>query len=90
MHADTPTSPAEVVHSEQLGDAETVMAYFLLQYTGIRATPEQILQVDFAIRDGSAHAGLDYLAVTGKPKIYSNENQAVIPVEIIGDTLAEA
>lgn len=89
MYADAPTSPAEVKQSVQEGDAGTVMAYFLLQFTGVRETPEQILQVDFATRDGSGHAGVDYLAVSGTLKLYPNENQAVIPVEIIGDTLAE-
>ncbi|NCC85837.1 MAG: trypsin-like serine protease [Clostridia bacterium] len=89
MYADVPTSPAEVEHNVQEGDAGTVMVYFLLQFTGERATPEQILQVDFATRDGSARAGEDYLAVTGTLKLYPSENQAVIPVEIISDTLAE-
>lgn len=89
MYADAPTSPAEVERSVQEGDAETVLAYFLLQFTGVRATPEEILQVDFATRDGSARADEDYLAVAGTLKLYPHETQAVIPVEIIDDTLAE-
>lgn len=89
MHADAPTTPAEVKLSVQEGDAYTTMAYFLLQFTGTRTTPGDILQVDFATRDGSARAGEDYLAAAGTLKLYPDETQAVIPVEIIGDTIPE-
>jgi hypothetical protein len=45
--------------------------------------------VDYATRDGSATAGLDYVATSGRLVLYRNETQAVIPVEIIGDRIAE-
>jgi hypothetical protein len=34
-------------------------------------------------------AGSDYIAVSGKLNLYPGENQAVIPVEIVGDTVPE-
>jgi hypothetical protein len=34
-------------------------------------------------------AGSDYIAVSGKLSLYPGENQAVIPVEIVGDTVPE-
>ena len=37
----------------------------------------------------TAKAGQDYLAAFGTLMIYPNENQAVIPVEIMGDTTPE-
>lgn len=89
VYADAPATPAEVKRSVQEGDSGTTIAYFLLEFTGIRETQGQILQVDFATRDGSARAGEDYLAVSGTLKLYPDENQAVIPVEIIGDATAE-
>ena len=70
-------------------DSGNSFAYFLLQFDGVRETPDQILEVDFATRDGSARAGEDYLTVTGTLRLYPNENQVVIPVEIIGDTRNE-
>jgi hypothetical protein len=60
-----------------------------VQFTGVRASPEQWLSVDFATRDGTAKAGQDYLASRGKLILYPGEDQAVIPVEILGDRVAE-
>jgi len=47
------------------------------------------LSVDYATRDGTAKAGEDFLATRGQLVLYPNETQAVIPVEIIGDRVAE-
>jgi hypothetical protein len=60
-----------------------------VQFTGVRSDPNQILSVDYATRDGSALGGTDYLAVSGTLNLYPDENQAVIPVEIIGDSTPE-
>lgn len=88
---DVPTTPAEVKKAVAEGNGGAVSyAYFLLQFTGVRATENEILSVDFATRDGTATAGQDYLAVAGTLKLYPGENQAVIPVEIIGDYQDEA
>jgi hypothetical protein len=61
-----------------------------VQFTGFRSSPDQILSVDFANRDGEAVQGQDYVAARGTLKLYPGEVQAVIPVEIIGDTKPEA
>jgi len=71
------------------GNSGTSYAYFLLQFTGVRGDPDQILSVDFATRNGTASAGSNYIAVRGSLHLYPNENSAVIPVEIIGDTTPE-
>jgi hypothetical protein len=47
------------------------------------------LSVDYVTRDGTALAGSDYIAVSGKLNLYPGENQAVIAVEIVGDTTLE-
>ncbi len=88
-YPDAPTKPAEVKTKIAEGDSGTSYAYFLLQFTGVRSDPGQILSVDYATRDGSALAGSDYLAVSGTLKLYPGENQALIPVEIMGDTAPE-
>lgn len=51
----------------------------------MRSDANQWLSVDYATRDGSAVAGQDYIATNGTLVLYPAENQAVIPVEIIGD-----
>jgi hypothetical protein len=71
------------------GDSGTTYAYFLLQFIGVRSDPNEILSVDYATRDGSALSGSDYLAVSGTLNLYPDENQAVMPVEIIGDSTPE-
>lgn len=88
-YPNAPTSPADVVTRVTEGDSGTSLAYFLLTFTGVRSDPQQILSVDFATRDGTAVAGSDYIAAQGTLRLYPDEEQAVIAVEIIGDTVAE-
>lgn len=88
-YPDAPSRPEVVEKSVQEGDTATAYAYFLVQFTGVRANPEDWLSVDYATRDGTAWAGTDYLAVSGTLILYPGENHAVIPVEIIGDDLYE-
>ena len=84
-----PTKPADVQKAVPEGNSGTSYAYFLLQFTGVRSDPNQWLSVDYTTRDGTAQAGRDYIAARGKLVLYPNENQAVIPVEVIGDVTPE-
>jgi hypothetical protein len=88
-HPDAPTRPEDVKLQLPEGDSGTSFAYFLLQFTGVRSAPDQILSVDYATRDGTAEAGSDYLPVAGRLNLYPGEDQAVIAVELIGDTTPE-
>jgi len=88
-YPDAPTRPEDVKQTVVEGNSGTTNAYFLLQFTGMRSDPNQLLSVDYATRDGTAKAGQDYIAVHGTLVIYPNENQAVIAVEIIGDKIPE-
>jgi len=85
---DAPKTPAEVQTQVQEGNSDTHLAYFLLQFTGMRSATQK-LSVDYATRDGTAKAGEDYLATRGTLVIYPNEEHAVIAVEILGDTVPE-
>lgn len=89
-YPNAPAKPQDVQKSVVEGNSGTTYAYFLLQFTGFRSSPDQILSVDFATRDGTATKGQDYLTASGTLKLYAGEVQAVIPVEIIGDTRPEA
>ena len=89
-YPNAPTKPEDVKKQLPEGNSGTTYAYFLLQFLGVRSSPDQILSVDFATRDGTATKGQDYVAAKGTLKLYPGEVQAVIPVEIIGDTRPEA
>lgn len=89
QYPNAPSKPEQVQTAVAEGNSGTGYAFFLLQFIGVRSDPNQLLSVDYASRDGTANAGKDYLAVTGTLRLYPNENQAVIPVEIIGDTVVE-
>lgn len=89
-YVNAPTKPQEVRKEVAEGHAGTGYAYFLLQFTGVRSDPNQVLSVDYSTRDGTASADSDYLAASGSLRLYPGENQAVIPVEVLGDTIAEA
>ena len=86
-----PTTPAEVEKQVVEGSSEaTTIAYFMLQFTGVRSIPNEILSVDYTTRNGTAAAGEDYLPTSGTLKLYPGESQATILVEIIGDATPEA
>lgn len=89
QYTDAPTTPDEVQKTVQEADSDTSLVYFLLQFTGVRETEDQLLSVDYQTRDGSAVAGEDYIAASGRLVLYPDEVQAVIPVEVIGDTRVE-
>ena len=89
-YPNAPTKPEEVKKEVAEGNSGTSYAYFLLQFTSVRNDPDQTLSVDYATRDGTAAAGSDYIAASGTLNLYPTENQAVIPVEIIGDNTPEA
>ncbi len=88
-YVNAPTTPAQVNTTVTEGDSGTTYTYFLLQFNGTRSSPDQILSVDYTTRNGTATAGQDYIATAGKLQLYAGETQAVIPVEIIGDAVAE-
>lgn len=88
-YSDAPQTSAQVALSVRESDGGNTFAYFLLQFTGMRSSPDQLLQVDYATRDGTARAGQDYMATSGTLRLYEGENHAVVAVEIIGDNLAE-
>lgn len=88
-YQDAPRNAAEVKLNVQEGDAGVSLSYFLLQFTGVRMTPGEVLQVDYTTRDGTARAGQDYIATSGTLRLYGDENHAVIAVEIIGDSSRE-
>jgi secreted trypsin-like serine protease len=69
--------------------AQTAYTYFMVEYHGERSDPSANLQVEYATRNGTATAGQDYLATSGTLVLYPGESRAVIPVEILSDTLAE-
>ena len=84
-----PTKPEEVIKDIAEGNSGTSYTYFLLQFTGVRSDANQIISIEYTTRNGTALAGSDYIAVSGKLNLYPGENQAVIPVEIVGDTVPE-
>ena len=45
--------------------------------------------MDYSTRSGTAKEGEDFIKTTGTLNLYPGENEAAIPVEIIGDSIAE-
>lgn len=88
-YPNAPIRPEEVKKEINEGNSGTVYSYFLVKFTGTRTSAQEIVSVDYRTQDGTAKAGEDYIAVSGTLNLYPNENQAVIPVEVIGDTIPE-
>lgn len=89
QYLDAPAAVANVKTSITEGNDQAVRAYFLLEFSGVRSSPDQLLSVDYRTRDGTAKAGEDYFATSGKLVLYPGEDKAVIPVEIKGDIVQE-
>ena len=89
-YPNTPTSAATVEKTITEPNSGASLVYFLLEFTGTRANPDAWISVDYATRDGTALAGSDYLAASGTLILYPDETRAVIPVEVMGDNLAES
>jgi hypothetical protein len=89
QYPNAPTKPEEVQKQVVEGNSGTSYVYFLLQFTGVRTDPTQILSVDYATRDGTATAGQDYISISDTLRLYPGESQAVIAVEIIDDLIPE-
>lgn len=89
QYPNAPTKPEQVQKSVTESNSGTNYVYFLVLYTGVRSDANQNVSVDYITRDGTAKAVEDYLAASGTLVLYPNENNAVIPVEIIGDTTPE-
>lgn len=62
--------------------------FFIVEFNGVRE-PDQIVSVDYATRNGTAMAGEDYIAVQGRLNLYPSEEYALIPVELINDSIDE-
>lgn len=89
-YPNAPSRVKDVKKQVAEGQSGTSYAYFLLQFTGVRSDATLVLSVDYATRDGTALAGSDYLAASGRLNLYPGEDQAVIAVEIVGDYQSEA
>lgn len=89
QYTGAPTKPSEVAKAVPEGNSGISLAFILVQFTGMRTDPALWLSVDYATRNGTATAGQDYIATHGTLVIYPNESQAVIAVEVIGDTTPE-
>ena len=84
-----PQSPDEVSRTVAEGDSGSTYAYFMLEFNGDRDSANDRLSVDYRTEDGTATAGQDYIAAEGTLILYPGETEAVIPVEVLGDTLVE-
>jgi len=89
-YANAPTRPDDVKKQVTEGHTGTSYAYFFVQISGTRTPTSPLISVDYATRDGTATAGSDYVATAGRVNLYPGESHAVVPVEIVGDTVPEA
>lgn len=88
-YPNAPNTPDEVKKTVPEGNSGITYAYFMLSFTGVRAKASDVISVDYATRDGTAKAGLDYIEAHGTLRLYAGETKAVLPVEILGDTTPE-
>jgi hypothetical protein len=91
LYPNAPQSRAEVVTRVVEGDSGTTLVYFFVEFFGVRDNPNDILSVDYRTKVDSEGAnpatpGVDFLSISGTLKLYPEQDYAVIPVEVVGDT----
>ncbi len=64
----------------------SVVNYFLASFS---EPLKQDISFDYRTLDGTASAGLDYVATQGRIDMHVGQDHVAIPVTILGDKLAE-
>jgi hypothetical protein len=82
-----PTLASEVMKNIPEPNFGSVVNYFLASFT---EPLTQEISFHFHTLDGTAIAGIDYLATQGQTTLHVGENHIAIPVAILGDKIAEA
>jgi Ca2+-binding RTX toxin-like protein len=72
------------------GTGGTTTMTFVITRGGIGATANQAFDIDYATADGTAIAGLDYVATSGTLHFSAGQANATVTVTIYSDSLAEA
>lgn len=90
MDTNAPKTAQQVQKTVTEGDTGTTLAYFFVDFSGSRLRADDVISFSYRTKDGTAQAGTDYLATSGRLKLYPGETSAVIPVEVVGDRTAEA
>lgn len=81
-----PTKSTEVLTHITEPNFGNVINYFLASFS---QPLTQTFSFDFRTVDGTAIAGIDYLATQGRIELQAGQNHVAIPVTILGDTIAE-
>lgn len=81
-----PTKPSEVMTHVVEPNFGNVVNYFLASFS---QPLTQTILFDFRTLDGTAIAGLDYLATQGRMELQAGQDHVAIPVTILGDKIAE-
>lgn len=81
-----PTQKSDVMTSVIEPNFGNVVNYFLASF-GQPLTHS--ISFDFRTLDGSATAGIDYLATQGRIELQAGQDHVAIPVTILGDKIAE-
>lgn len=81
-----PTKPSEVIARVTEPNFGSIVNYFLASFS---QPLTQTISFDFRTLDGTAIAGLDYLATQGRMELKAGQDHIAIPVTILGDKIAE-
>lgn len=81
-----PTRPLEVMTRVVEPNFGSIVNYFLASF-GQPLT--QAVSFDFRTLDGTAIAGIDYLATQGRIELQAGQDHVAIPVTILGDKIVE-
>ncbi len=85
-YIDAPITKEDV--KQEVSEADTY-AYFMVSYNLDRNLINDTISVDYKTLDGTAVAGEDFIAVSGRLNLYSDEDYAIIAVELINDSIKE-
>jgi predicted extracellular nuclease len=89
INDDFPPTPAASVSDATIVEGQSGVTYLSFTVSLNIAAPGA-LSIDYSTANGTATAGLDYLAVSGTVSFAAGEQSKTILVPVVGDTNAEA
>ena len=85
-----PDAPKTKEQVKKIVDEDDIYAYFMLEYLPLRNSVDDVISVNYKTIDGTAIAGVDYIATSGQLNLYKDESYAIIAIELLDDNIKES
>lgn len=90
IRANLPNAPKSKSEVKKIVSEDEAYVYFMVEFLPLRNSVNDIVSIDYTTLNGTAKAGEDFIATSGKLNIYQDESYAIVAVELINDNIKES